>query len=70
MDKLKIGDKVRLAGYDKQGNEVILWEGFVISFINVGDSQFCTVEIAEGSGIWANIKTGTVFSDSLEKIEV
>lgn len=68
MEKLQVGDKVRLAGYDKDGDEVVLWEGIVISFINVGDSQFCTVEIAEGSGKWSHIKTDTAFSDRLEKI--
>lgn len=69
MEKLKVGDKVRLANYDKEGGEIVLWEGVVIALLNVGDAQFCTVEVAEQSGAWSHLKLATAFADRLEKIE-
>ncbi len=67
MDKFKIGDKVRLGGTAR--NEMVMYEGVIVHILDLGDSQFCTIEISEGSGMWSDVKTDTAMSDQLERIE-
>lgn len=66
MNEFKVGDRVRARGRLKP--DLVLYEGVIIHIMPFGDEQFCTVEVAEGSGEWSKVKTDAIMSGALEKI--
>ncbi len=68
MIKFSVGDTVRATGLVKN---IVLYEGKITRIVPLDptNEQFCTVEIAEGSGFWSDDKWDTILSSSLQKID-
>ena len=66
MTAFQVGDRVRALDISK----IVLYEGTITHCRPLANQQFCTIEIAEGSGLWSHVKSDTILSRFLEKLDL